>query len=647
MRIHASYKTSIMIKMILKGSVLALPFLISITFSCASVFASENISELKGALRTGWYNLGHYDASGVSEITNDSFFVAPTGRYDAQAEYDAFVNLVKRYHDSKQDDDLLSLCRYPARLTFLQKNTEFLSEENFPYCESYRNSRKPEQIESISMIFASGYFDNPSSYYGHTLLRFNYGDDVVDQKTLDASLNYGAEFDESDSPALYVVNGLFGGYMATYRANNDFIHSHRYTNGQLRDLWEYKIKLTADQIRFVSEHSWELSNAQFDYYFLNDNCAHRVINVVERATGHDLTKAHGFWLMPLQVVQELRDVEGGALLQEENYYPSLKSVFSRQYAALSDADKESFIAFLKQDNAEQKQQAKLLSSELLALLLDHYNIKSAQLSIKKRSNQERRQDINNYRRIILFELLSRPADSMKAFAEDDTTDKSLLDIPNISVLRTGIVRRDGESFVNARYQVANNDLLSYRQPGQERSRFIMGAIEADIGVSGDGSDRFDLRELVVFDLANLNTNPLPMSETKEYSWGIKLGYSQRNVACTGCGSVALDAKIGKAHRFNDHVMIYSLNGARLNHKKIDDYGYAYLVSENGIGVDVSDLRFDISVDASYDPIEEQDDYLIGMEVAKGLTQNSDLRLMVADGFDQGKVLSLKLGYHFN
>ncbi|MBX2834436.1 MAG: DUF4105 domain-containing protein [Micavibrio sp.] len=606
----------------------------------------QNIPSLEGEFKSQWYNLNHYNARGTSGIRNDDFFIAPDGRENPRSEYEHFIKTLLHYKQGNKDV-AQTLCNFPARMTLMQENLNWFSQNDRPSCPEYEQAQKPDQIKSISLIFASGYFDNPSSYYGHTLLRFNYDDSVLNQKTLNSSLNYGANITDQDGTLVYILKGLFGGYSARYVTNNDFIHSHRYTNAQLRDLWEYELNLTPKQLHFVSEHSWELKNAEFKYYFMNDNCAHRVINIVERATGEDLTKSHGFWLMPLQVLQETEKNEA-KLIRSESYNPSLKSTFSARYDALSDNERRQFLSFLSEDTTVQRKLAPQMSEDVLLLLIEQLDIQIAKLSIKKTSDRNLKNALNAQRRIILFELLKRPAYSEKDRFTPPAPKASVLDMPSVSVLRTGYIRRADEiDALNIHYQVANNDLLDRRQPGQEKSRFIMGAVNLDIRESNQSGGRVDVREVTVFDIANLNTNPLPMTHTGEYSWGIKFGYSHRNEICTACGSVSLEGKGGKAIRFNDHIMAYSLNGVRLNHRKTRDFGYTQIVSENGLAIDAANARFDLSFDATYDPFMGEDEFIAGAEVGLDVGKGVEARFGAAKNFDGDNMISARIGYHFN
>ena len=242
-----------------------------------------------------------------------------------------------------------------------------------PACPEFERINQPDAIRSVSLVFASGYFDSPSSYYGHILLKFNYDGSSRNQRALDSSLNYGADATDNPSGPLYVIKGLLGGYTASYTRNNHFLHTYLYTNAQLRDTWEYELNLTAEQVQFLVAHSWEMLFARFQYYFFNDNCAHRIAKLIEVTTGRDLSDTHAFWLLPTQVVRSLR-TEGSSdsFVTSEKYNPSLKSTFSAHLALLDSDQKQEFVDLFTLDQPQKAQAVRVANAELLQLMLDYH-----------------------------------------------------------------------------------------------------------------------------------------------------------------------------------------------------------------------------------------------------------------------------------
>lgn len=614
-----------------------LPFLLLLSF----VYAQPSFAALSEEQRKQWSIINHYNEEGVSDIINEEYFLAPDGRTNPDAEYRAFITILKTY--KQKGEGVETLCRFPARMTFAQKMLDWFSEIDRPECKEYLEQTNADNVESISLVFASGYFDNPSSYYGHTLLRFNYDRNVLDQKTLNSSLNYGANFSDQDGTFTYVLNGLFGGYEASYQRNNNFIHSHMYTNAQLRDLWEYKLNLTPEQVRFVVEHSWELMRARFTYYFFNDNCAHRIIDLVERATSSRLAYSHGFWALPIQVVEHAAEHQTalGPLLASEEYYPSLKSTFSKRYDELSGVEQDQFLHFFKSSDQERKKIVKDMDEKILLLVLEQLDIQMAKLTIQEdRSDEDKK--LQERRRIVLNEFFHRPSGYRpdQLFWGDDYT---LLKYKPVSVVRAGVLRRGDTNYASITYQIANNDEIDTPIAGQERSKVVMGSLQVDVS-----EDNVQLRDLTLVDVMNLNTNPLPMWLTSEYSWRLRAAYDHRNQTCKSCGSFGVTGTVGKSLRFTKDLMSYVLVGGTLRHKEVDGFGYAAGVSEGGVIYSpVSNHVLKLGFDALYDPLKKEDDLAVNAQYSYKISKQNDIRLEYENDIDGEDSISLKFGYYFN
>lgn len=616
---------------------LVLPFLLCLAVLAQPVHAAYSVPDLQGAMLEEWSNLGHYNSEGISEISDSRFFVSPGGKNNPTEEYLKFVDLVHSYITTRNGAELL--CEFPARMTFLEKHLDWFDESSRPKCEEYEQLLKPSDLKSISLIFASGYFDNPGSYYGHTLVRFNYDSSVFNQKMLDSSLNYGADITNNEGTVLYILNGLFGGYTGSYQRNNSFIHSHRYTNGQLRDLWEYKLKLTSDQQRFIAEHGWEIRKVKFTYYFFNDNCAHRIANLIERATGLTLSDTHGFWLLPIQVVKNLKE---NNLIDNEGYYPSLKSAFSKRYMKLRKNERNGFISFFDAKKQEQELVAKNLSTETLFLALDHLDIQIAKLTIDKKKQDDSRASLESQRRVLLSEILERPSINSRDKVKWDKN-FTLMDYKAASVVRTGYVNRSNKSAMSLHYQAANNDLLDRSMSGQEKSRFIMGSVEAEIN-----NEDIDIRDFTIVDITNLNTNVLPMRLTNEFSWQVKIGYNSQSRVCIDCASFGITGKAGKAVRVDDNLLFYSLAGGRLNHREVDDHKYVSVLSESGVLIDVQSMgRINTGFDVILDPISEASEYIIKTDYAFDLNEAYDFRIGIENDTNGNTMFTARLGHYFN
>ena len=72
------------------------------------------------------------------------------------------------------DPDAHAKCRFPARLMWLREQlADYRDALADIKCPAFSAWAAIDDVASISLIFASGYLDNPASYYGHLFLKFN------------------------------------------------------------------------------------------------------------------------------------------------------------------------------------------------------------------------------------------------------------------------------------------------------------------------------------------------------------------------------------------------------------------------------------------------------------------------------------------
>ncbi len=616
-----------------------------------SCFAEKNSSVLPlksidDSFLEEWLKLNLYkkkfNRTYESEIVNDDYFISSVGRTNPLAELSTFKNLLRGF--LKNGNDKKVLCRFPARMTLFKKYFDWFSEKGRPVCADYIQQNKPDLITSVSLIHVSGYFDNPSSYYGHTLLRLNYAEDMPNQTSLDSSISYGAKVTDSESSPLYVINGLFGNYKDRYRRNNHFLHTHNYTNNQIRDVWEYELLLTQQQIQFISEFIWEINNARFKYYFLNDNCAHRVSKILELATGISISKSHGFWLLPMQVVRSLnrenKKVVLG-LIKEEKYHPSLKRVFFNRYKLLSESERKKFLTFFNLSLLKQKETVKTLNTKILLLLIDYLDIQVAD-GTSRAKDKKLMAELQIKRSTILNQLLRYPVKSIHKFPEGNYGHDSLLTSQPASVLRMGYGVRKNSDFASVSYRVANNDFLDSPDPKREVSKFVMGKIEAEAY-----ENTVRLTNATLIDIVNFNTNPLPMGITKEYSWSMNVGYSQRSRVCSRCSTFGMEAKWGAANRVNSRAMLYVLMGGRIHTKQGNRRGIVTMMPEIGGFINMT-RRSILGVSATYhnDLVLDHSEYFLKVNTGFNISRNIDIRVAVESDGDE-LVSIFNAGYYFD
>jgi hypothetical protein len=305
--------------------------------------ASEDpiVMELAGSAK--WLKLGHYEHDGGapdgwrSSIHAGDFFLAAGGDKDPEAELSATIEAMGS--DPAADADQHAQCRFPARLLWLRQQLRGRVEfRNDIHCPAFAEWTRSGSVSSVSVVLASGFLGNPASYYGHTLLKFNYSDSDTQTSLLDQSASFGA-IDEGrpDNPLVYIVKSLLHGYDAGFSHIRFYFHDHHYGNEELRDLWEYRLNLSEQARDLIVAHTWEILGKRYTYEFFHGNCALRMAEVVELADGVDIAPRGRPWVVPQALTARLAQAsyQGHPLVSDIIYHPSRQSRFYRKYLELT------------------------------------------------------------------------------------------------------------------------------------------------------------------------------------------------------------------------------------------------------------------------------------------------------------------------
>ncbi len=298
-----------------------------------------------------WLKLLHFYSPGESvgqwasesDVITPHFFLSPEGQTNPQAELDA--TLSGFFSPVGEDPNAHPRCRFVGRYHWLKTHLALpeLPEGTCPLFERWSNL--PE-AQDMSLVFVSAYLDNPASLYGHLLIKFNSGNQWFGHSLLSPTLNFGAITNPDDHPLEYVFRGLFGGYSAMFSDERFYNFNHVYGENELRDLWEYPLRLTREQRERITRHTWELlQNISFRYYFFLDNCAYRQAELLEHAWTDEtrINTPGALWVIPVDVVFKTQSLEaeaGGSLLGEPTLIPSRQRRLQQRAALLDDTGKD-------------------------------------------------------------------------------------------------------------------------------------------------------------------------------------------------------------------------------------------------------------------------------------------------------------------
>jgi hypothetical protein len=281
----------------------------------------------------GWIQLLHYRVrwfgSYKSKVTGSHFFLAKDGRTNPEAELAADLAAARV---PKGD----FICHFPARYRFMKKHFELA--EPASSCPAFERWIAPFRADGVSMVYSSPYFSNPSSAMGHSLLRFS---STGRNRLADVALGYAAEMPPDVSGASYIYNGLTGGFRGSIFVDPYYGKVHEYNIIDNRDLWEYKLNFTPDEIRYLLEHIWEFDeNAVQYYYFLDENCSLLALDLLN-AVRPDTLLDQGLYLYVLPI-QAIRILDREGWVSSVSYFPSQRTMLWADIQSLSPRQRQEF-----------------------------------------------------------------------------------------------------------------------------------------------------------------------------------------------------------------------------------------------------------------------------------------------------------------
>lgn len=305
-----------------------------------------------------WLALLHYDKTSdnnyKSIVSSPQFFFAKDGKNNPQSEMistiEAFFNndveekektIKIRRNISQTIIESHPICTFKARYRLLNKSLDFdESQMPSPECERYKKFAKKHQSTSVTLVFADEHLNQPSSLFGHTFLKLDtYRGEDVD--ILSHIVNFGAVTPENPNGFAYAYNGLSGGYPGVFDIMPYYDKIKTYGAIDNRDIWEYKLNFTQEEIDLLIDHVWEMGYQHIDYYFFDDNCAYMVLELIESVKpGMDLTSPYQVHAIPVDTINAVLDEPN--LFEKLEYRPSLKSKIDSKYYQLTDEERAIF-----------------------------------------------------------------------------------------------------------------------------------------------------------------------------------------------------------------------------------------------------------------------------------------------------------------
>ena len=572
----------------------SLRFLFTYLIFSAALEAADFFDPLHSISRTRhWRLLLHMEGQGnywKSRMESKNFFFSKNGKKNPDDELKATIKAFEK--GFKGNINKHPICRFPARKMFLEKKLNHRFKKI--HCPEYTEWKKGINAMGMTLVFASSYPGNPASMFGHTFLRFKRGNKKND--LLDYGASYGANTDGSDNPIFYALKGLFGGYKASFSVSPYYQKVNEYAQIESRDLWEYEMNLSSEQINLVVAHLWELYyNGWFDYWFIDENCSYVLAALINIADPRwQLIDNHKWFVMPHDIVKR---VSSQIPLRSIKYRPGVKKVLEQRLDYLTSDQKNNFQKISKGKRALK------IDTPTLDAALDYFNYKKM-----KQKGRMSRQDDRIYKKLLVKRSKRKEKGNLVLVSTknrpDDSHQSSLIAL-------TLLHDKNDFSFQFTNEQIYK-DWTDADKGYEPFSRFR--AFGFSLKASKLRIEFENLNFISATSHTPLNTiNPSP-------SWEVNSGLSRIwDDRCDSCLALNLEAKIGFSI-INNHDFLFTLLGggfAQAHDDLPDAHSAGWILTSRVAHAANDKLKFFVEGNIKFDQTNKTSDWYL--DSAGGVT----------------------------
>jgi hypothetical protein len=388
-----------------------------------------------------------------SEADGMDFFNSPVGKTDPESELAAtlasfFVPLAEIASDKEHPQ-----CNFPARFKWLNEQLTF-DPDRLKIQECDRLDRWLEILDPVgaTLVFASYFLNNPASMFGHTLMRIDSRRTGGNNNLINYGVNYAA-IPDTENAFLYALKGLIGSFEGRFAIFPYYTKVQEYNNWESRDLWEYELKFTEDQLNMMLLHLWELGGTYFDYYYFQENCSYHVLSLLEIANPDLRLKDEFFFsVIPADTVKAVMAQDN--LVKQIVYRPAVLNQMNHHRYQMASEERQLLHGMIKGDVMLESNHFSNLPLRTQALLLDAYMDYLQYQSMQQASNQE----VKIPRSILLARSRLRVTNDQHDAATFFSSPPHLSH--GTDRVHLGVGHNDREPFLELAYRPAYHDLMA-------------------------------------------------------------------------------------------------------------------------------------------------------------------------------------------
>lgn len=431
--------------------------------------------------------------------------------------------------------------------------------------------------------------------------------------------------------------GIFGGYQAKFSSEAFHRHSQIYNETELRDLWEYKLELTQDEVDLVLAHHWELHDKTFTYYFFKQNCAYQIAKLLELVVDRPLMNPSKPWVMPYDVIAAAAEPYGDnkKVVQSIRRHESRQEAFYSKFHQLTQNEQtvtQKIAEDINYIKAATYQGLDIRSKKrIVETLLDYYSFLEVSQGELDPEQKEGRRKLLAERFVLSTEQVDWLASSSAPPHEAQ--------YPSLLQVSPTYNSHNGEG-LELRYRANYYDLLSLdagRLPFSELSMFDLRLLYRD--------NNWSLKRWDLFNIQNLNVSSTGLPHDGGFSWSLRAGVANVDLRCDDCLVAGISGSLGKSYRLNNNTALYSMIDGKVQAPDRERGKLKAGISTGLISRLTPEWRMSLAVGYHYylDNIE-QHGHTIEWEQRFGQAKDWDIRTNLS--YDGASELSVSYRYYW-
>lgn len=289
-----------------------------------------------------WIRLLHYRKTLTgykSRVDDPRFFLSADGR---RSPRDEMIASIRAFFTPVVEGVVHPGIKNISRFAWLSERLRIdQSKLPFDFIAKFNTYYESLGIAKAVVVFPAGYVNSPASMFGHTLLVL---ESSKGGRLASLAVNYAAITDEKFGP-IFAFKGLFGLYSGRFSLLAYYEKINEYSNGEMRDMWEYSLNLDDAELKRLLMHIVEMDGINSPYYFIDDNCSMNLLYLLEIARPEtDLSDGFMFKAEPIDT---LRAVIKSGMVDGRIYRPSLYAKILRTSDRLEDGESAAAVDFAK------------------------------------------------------------------------------------------------------------------------------------------------------------------------------------------------------------------------------------------------------------------------------------------------------------